>query len=574
MLHEKQQQTQRQHTPSSMTLEVQIRQPQRDCPLYVWDRERACLRFQGTYRAEPELPANIATLTLAEHEEIPVFVIHEQSLSPQTLVTVRLLGALHLLPGDTQNTQGETYPLEDTFLITSVADESELSPAHTLAILAPEKIETLRRYIEEKQTSPVLTSNHTTIYWDTQLTEQKIREARLFLKRRQREQASKASSWRNSGSSERPVAWRAVEGLPAGIRRQLEQDHSLLTGSLDPQAPYAQAEHLIRFVPIRFQDALSHLLLEDERLLAFIERPLLRQRSGWLGRQERLAHEGLFLVTDRQALWLSDYFSSRNDTTLRGYHAHSLPLERLISVATLTNIHSAPSWIARHLPPDHVHQHLALALNSTTGREICTIAFPVAADLERALQRIAEIMHAFLPLPADTTDRRVRRVAQVDAYIPRADEAAALDNLGGMIPPASRHLLEQALATQVGIAPEQRLASAFVPALEEYQSPHRLIVLTPQEVLVLDERRAARSSIQVQRYPLHQLSSAQISYSLLGSNLTLFRPRGTNEPERIVIPFQSPAMTMFLPLFTRLRLLINSPALEQSTQVSEKVEAH
>lgn len=573
MQHEQQRQALRQHTPSSMTLEVQIRQPQRDCPLYIWDRERACLRFQGTYHAEPGLPADIATLTLAEHEEIPVFVIHEQSLSPQALVTVRLLGALHLLSEISQSTRGETHPLEGTFLITCVEDENETSPTHTSVVLLPEKVAALRFYIE-KHTPSIPTNSHAVIYWDAQLTEQKIRETRLFLKRRQREQASKTSSWRSSGSSERPVAWRAVEGPPASIRRQLEQDHSLLTGSLDPQAPYAQAEHLIRFVPTRFQDALSHLLLEDERLLAFIERPLLRQRSGWLGRQERLAHEGLFLITDRQALWLSDYFSSRNDTTLRGYHARSLPLERLTGVVALTNIHSAPSWMTRHLPQDHVHQHLALALNSTTGREIYTIAFPVAADLERALQRIAEIMHAFLPLPADTTDRRVRRVAQVDAYIPRADEAAALDNLGGLIPPASRHLLEQALATQVGITPEQRLASVLVPALEEYQSPHRLIVLTPQEVLVLDERRAARSSIQVQHYPLHQLSSAQISYSLLGSNLTLFRPRGTNEPERIVIPFQSPAATMFLPLFTRLRLLINSPALEQSAQVSEKVEAH
>ncbi len=66
------------------------------------------------------------------------------------------------------------------------------------------------------------------------------------------------------------------------LRLELQRD-ALLQES--KAAPHAQAEHLIRFVPERFQQALADLLLDDERLLAFVERPLLRQRTGLPGMQ-------------------------------------------------------------------------------------------------------------------------------------------------------------------------------------------------------------------------------------------------------------------------------------------------
>jgi hypothetical protein len=568
---QEQQQIQRRHAPSSLTLEVQIRQPHQDCSLYTWDHKHACLRFDGVYHAASGLPADLAALVLAEHKEVPVFVIHHQSLPPRTLVNVRLLGALHGSAINTsENAQREEYPLTHTYLITRIEAEGEDTAAHDATTLPPAQKEFLRHYIAEHIASETATQ-HTLVFWDAQTTEQKIRAARLFLKRRQREQTNKAPSWRDNRSVERRVAWRAVEELPSAVRRQFEQEHARSTGVLDPQTPYARAEHLIRFVPLRFQEELAHLLLENERLLAFIERPLLRQRAGWFGRQERLAHEGLFLVTDRQVLWLSDYFSSRDDTTLRGYHAHSLPLERLTNLAVL-DTHAETSWNAHHLALDSIYQHLAFALNSTVGQEICTIAFPTTADLGQALQRITEIVRAFLPMPPERTDQRMRCVPHVEAYVPRAEEARLLEGLGGMVPSPSRSVLEHALAER--LSTEQCLASALVPALEEYRSPHRLIALTAREVLVINGRKGAHSTVQVQHYPLHQLSSVQISYSLLGSNLTLFRPWGTNELERVVLPFQSPAMTLFLPLFTSLRLLINSPALERYAPLSEKAEVH
>src|SRR6266571_718031 len=123
-----------------MMIEVQVRQPHRDCPVYSWDHERECLRVMDKYHAEPGLPADLAS-------------------------------------------------------------------------------------------------------------------ARFQGKR-----------WLKREDEERPVAWRAIEGLAEALRQELQRD-ALLQDS--KTGPHSQAEHLIRFVPQRFQKALADLLLDDERLLAF-----------------------------------------------------------------------------------------------------------------------------------------------------------------------------------------------------------------------------------------------------------------------------------------------------------------
>src|SRR5205085_1790188 len=116
------------------------------------------------------------------------------------------------------------------------------------------------------------------------------------------------------------------------------------------------------------------------------------------------------------------------------------------------------------------------------------------------------------------------------------------------------------------------LVSVLVPALEDYHSPARLIALTRQAVLLLEERsgkqlRAIRAqedaSRQEQRYELATISSAQLRYSLLGSGLSLFVPQPNGQTHQQVIPFHSPAIAWFLPLFTRLRVALSSPYREQ-----------
>ena len=167
---------------------------------------------------------------------------------------------------------------------------------------------------------------------DAEAAARSIRETRLLLKREQR-MHSKGKGWlRRDEEEEKPVAWRAIEGLSEALRAQLLYDKTL---QADPTAPQAQAEHLIRFVPQRFQHALSDLLLDDERLLAFLERPLLHHRTGWLGMQTWRSNEGLFLITDRQVLWLRDFLAPGSSFLPGGYIARMAPLERLQGIALL-----------------------------------------------------------------------------------------------------------------------------------------------------------------------------------------------------------------------------------------------
>jgi hypothetical protein len=70
---------------ASMMIEVQVRQPYRDCPVYIWDRERECLRVTDISRAEPGLPADLASIHLEGKLEVPVLLLSTSSFPAGTL---------------------------------------------------------------------------------------------------------------------------------------------------------------------------------------------------------------------------------------------------------------------------------------------------------------------------------------------------------------------------------------------------------------------------------------------------------------------------------------------------------
>src|SRR5690349_15906172 len=84
----------RRPTPPAMVIEVQVRQPRRDCPIYTRDRERDCLRVTDIYHAQPGLPADLASFHLEGQIECPLLLLSTSSFAPGTLVQARLLGAL------------------------------------------------------------------------------------------------------------------------------------------------------------------------------------------------------------------------------------------------------------------------------------------------------------------------------------------------------------------------------------------------------------------------------------------------------------------------------------------------
>src|SRR6266567_6746225 len=322
MRRETQQTTRRTHSTPSSTLivEVQLRQTQHACWLYGWDRERQRLRATGMQQAHPDLPADLAFLSFADQKEVPVLVLTSESIAPGTCVSVRILGALQVLP--TQEADSHAFPL-DGWLLLAVPDLSKDAPAFAdLEHLPADLLTACRTYLHNQatlsSTSVIEMACH-----PASVVELRLREARVWLKRMHHEQAQhrRVSA---SQTEEKAVAWRSLEGLTAQQRRLMAQARTL-----EELAPFLQAEQLIHSVPRRYQQALSHLLLDDERLLAFLHRPLLQRRTGVFGLQRWRSNEGLLLVTDRQLLWLRDFFSPGSSAISSGYVAHSAPLERL-----------------------------------------------------------------------------------------------------------------------------------------------------------------------------------------------------------------------------------------------------
>jgi hypothetical protein len=207
---------------------------------------------------------------------------------------------------------------------------------------------------------------------------------------------------------------------------------------------------------------------------------------------------------------------------------------------------------------------------SNTGSEFLAVEFPQKAEIEKALAQINGMLRAFLPSAKGVDDRRVRRLPVVEAWLPRGAEAEQIAALGGIVPSSVAAQLEQRLARLVHTPGEKQelLASALVPALEDYKSPARLVALTRHALLVIEDV-GGKSRYQtggdvdqlqhVHRYDLTTISSAQLRQSLLGSSLSIFVPQADGYTQQHVFPFHSPAIAWFLPLFTRLRVLLSAP---------------
>lgn len=60
-----------------LSLDVEVREPQHDCPLYAWDREHGRMRVTGIYHAKAGLSSDLAVLVVEGQAELLIrFVPH------------------------------------------------------------------------------------------------------------------------------------------------------------------------------------------------------------------------------------------------------------------------------------------------------------------------------------------------------------------------------------------------------------------------------------------------------------------------------------------------------------------
>jgi hypothetical protein len=127
---------------ASMMIEVQVRQPHRDCPVYTWDRERECLRLTDISRAEPGVPADLASIQLEGKLEVPILLLSTSSFPAGTLAQARLLGALSPAPTEEQE---HLYPSDDWIFVAAASVDNSLSSYQSLEMLPQHSLGHSRR---------------------------------------------------------------------------------------------------------------------------------------------------------------------------------------------------------------------------------------------------------------------------------------------------------------------------------------------------------------------------------------------------------------------------------------------
>lgn len=585
-------------TERSLILEVLVERPGAPCNLYQYDRERRALVLERVLPVETPQPADLARYPLERPQSalehigasmrsdqavgaeqapaVPVLLLSTVAVAPGIWVSARLIGAVRSI-----SHQDDLLMRGWTLLAVPLADADQ-EQMRTCAQLAADRRAHLAAAVAEQERlddpAALGTAENTVEWLEAPEAAWLVRQARATWRQQQRAlQAQAAASHgprehlrfgkRQEEEPEQRVAWRAIQG----VTLQQLREHGL--------GAYAEAEHLLRFVPQRFQQYLEEVLLADERVLCFIQRPRLRLSRGLLGLGARYLNEGLFLCTDRQVLWLRDVAAPDATLVPWGYVARSCPVERLAGV------HLVPGGQAHSALGLTASSWARLVIQSAAAQGTASLVIEFPPTALSALQQAVALLERFLPLPRGSlqavADRRVRRLPEVSVWQPHADEQEWLRHLGGMVPPEARGRLEAALKQALHPG-EQVLAQALAPALSGYPGGPRLLALTRDRLLFGQtaepprrKRDDTEASTTMQSVPLERVAAVQFRRSLLGSVFEVLVPESTGKPKRPFVPFNSPGVVPFRAIYTRTRLLLAGPARVRSTQeAAHKSEEH
>ncbi len=573
-------------TEHMLMLEALVEQPGQTCNLYQQDQERRALRLERVMLVAAPLAADLAIMPMerqqsaleriAERTPQPtgreaqpsphfrVLLLTQVAVAPGTWVAARLIGALRPAawhaperPAWTQGWWLLAVPLADP--AQKALQAASQLPSERRMALGTLVVSQEHSALDGNAASDQERGSDSVEWMEAREAARMVRHGQAAWRqfRRQRDTAQEGPrehlrmGKRHREEAEQRAAWRVLEG----VSPQQLSERGL--------GAFAEAEHLLRQVPLRFQQYLGELLLNDERVLCFIERPRLRVRRGVLGLGAQYLSEGLLLCTDRQVLWLRDVAAPDATLIPWGYRARSCPVERLAGVQVVcpgqANVVlglAASSWA-----------RLVVQSAAAGGVALLVIEFPESAL--SALEQAAALLTRFLPFPSGSlqalADRRVRRLPSVAAWQPNAEERDLLLQLGGMTPLEARERLERALAEAVAPG-EPLLAQAMAPALAEYRGGPRLLAVTPERLLFghLEEDRsrkgrAAEPRTTLTPVPLAEVAAVQLRHSLWGCAFEVLVPAASGQAAPPVVPFNSPGIVPFRAIYTRTRLLLAQP---------------
>lgn len=271
-------------------------------------------------------------------------------------------------------------------------------------------------------------------------------------------------------------------------------------------------ENLLPWLPTRFQRYVRELLLPEERVLAFVERPALVK--GPLLRRQRLSH-GVLLVTDRQLLLVEDALPPSQQLHMDwGYVAVSLALERVGGCS----LREGDGWL-----------DLEVEVEATGGAESISVTLPPSC--EEGARDVLSVLEAFTRRGPTALQRR---------YSPEALQEAGLADAiarGEQALDVSAH--ERLLA----------LAASRVCGRGDVQP----CLAVSDGCLGYLER--ARQVIGWKWVPLGAISSLRLHHSLMGCWLEAIVPEGEHT-HSIRVEYEYPESEAFRRCFLVARHLL------------------
>jgi len=482
----------REEPPPELTVNVRIEEPGGTFNTYSYDQQRGTLRLAGVHHRPPSGVERGAVLNTLGEEDGPLeaLIVVASPTSKGCIVEARVVGGVAV-----STPEAEKLYLVGVPVVGSVRAEvrraDELLAAERQAIgdaAASEHRQGPLRWISCAEAEAVV-KEATKAYWENKAKTSGVRYA---------------AAWKTQ-----PLSGRWAHD--------------------DEAEPHTWAEYLVPSLPFRFQGYVEELLLPDERLLFFVERPSFVPGGVWgLLRRQKL-RQGLLVITDRQVMVMLDSLPPDSTMVAWGYIAKASAVERLTG-----------AWLDSR---DSTCE-MGFALDAAGGAERYTMTFP--AEHAEALQEAVSLLEGFARPPTATAARRL--------YNDKPSAGPARDDgEEGDLEAKHPHLHD--LLARVG---EDSVLAAAAARPVDGRGLGPALALTAGRLIVFDGGSHKDLQARCQEYPVAGISSVEITQSLLGCRFEVFTP-AAEEVDKVTLRYNYPDAPPFLKAFIALRHLLGQP---------------
>jgi inorganic pyrophosphatase len=482
----------REEPPPELTVNVRIEEPGGTFNTYIYDQQRATLRLAGVHHRPPSgIERGTVLNTLGEEDEpLEALIVVASPTSKGCIVEAHVVGGVAVSTPEAEKLYLVGVPVVGS-VRAGVRGVDELLAAERQAIgdaAAFGHRQSPLRWISCAEAEAVA-KEATKAYWENRAKTSGVRYA---------------AAWKAQ-----PLSGRWADG--------------------DEAEPHTWAEYLVLSLPFRFQEYVEELLLSDERILFFVERPSFVPGGAWgLLRRQKL-RQGLLVITDRQVMVMLDSLPPDSTMVHWGYVAKASAVERLAGV-----------WLDSR---DSTCE-IGFDLDSAGGVERYAMTFP--GKHREALQEAVKLLERFAGAPESTAARRLYD-DKPSAGPSRYDEVGDLE---AKYP----HLRD--LLARIGDAEDVVATAAARPVEGRGLGP--ALALTASKLIVFDGGSHKDLQARCQEYPVAGISSVEITQSLLGCRFGVFTP-AMEEVDKMTLRYNYPDAPAFLRAFIALRHLLGQP---------------